>query len=116
MKFVFTDIYLLKKLMNCVGVSGVGYPERTTYSSAFFMFIFYSATNCMLFSFAYVLAADPLLPWIVSEGQPPNAHSPIVVTLSGMVMLVRPSQPENALLPIFETLSGMVMLVRLVQL
>ena len=39
----------------------------------------------------------------------------MVVTLSGMVMLVRLLQPEKAELPMLVTLSGMVMLVRLVQ-
>ena len=33
------------------------------------------------------------------------------VTLSGMVILVRPAQPQNALLPMEVTLSGMVTLV-----
>jgi hypothetical protein len=40
----------------------------------------------------------------------------MLVTLSGMVMLVRLEQPTNALLPMLVTLSGMVMLVRLLQL
>jgi len=39
----------------------------------------------------------------------------MLVTLSGMVMLVRLLQPANAPLPMLVTLSGMVMLVRLLQ-
>ena len=40
----------------------------------------------------------------------------MLVTLFGMVMLVRLLQPENVLGWILVTLSGMVMLVRLLQL
>ena len=47
--------------------------------------------------------------------QPWNAHSPIEVTLSGIVMLARLEQRLNAHSPIDVTLSGIVMLVRLVQ-
>ena len=36
----------------------------------------------------------------------------MLVTLSGIVMLVRLSQPKNALSPMLVTLSGIVMLVR----
>ena len=39
----------------------------------------------------------------------------MVVTLSGIVMLVRLLQPENALYPMVVTLSGIVILVSLVQ-
>ena len=39
----------------------------------------------------------------------------MLVTLFGMVMLVRPSQPENAEPPMLVTPFGMVMLVRLLQ-
>ena len=39
----------------------------------------------------------------------------MVVTLEGMVMLVRPEQPIKAELPITVTLLGIVMLFRLVQ-
>jgi hypothetical protein len=44
-----------------------------------------------------------------------NAQSSILVTVSGMVMLVRLMQPENAHCPMLVTLSGIVTLVRLVQ-
>ena len=40
----------------------------------------------------------------------------MLVTLSGIVMLVRPVQPKNAELPMLVTPSGIVMLVRPVQL
>ena len=40
----------------------------------------------------------------------------MLVTLFGIVMLVSPEQPENAPVPMLVTLSGMVILVRLVQL
>ena len=40
----------------------------------------------------------------------------MLVTPSGIVMLVRLLQPENALFPILVTLSGIVMLVSLLQL
>ena len=39
----------------------------------------------------------------------------MLVTLLGMLMLVRLLQPENAAYPMLVTLSGMVMLVRLLQ-
>jgi hypothetical protein len=39
----------------------------------------------------------------------------MLLTLSGIVMLVRPVQPENAELPMLVTLSGIVMLLRPVQ-
>ena len=48
--------------------------------------------------------------------QPPNAELPILVTLSGIVILVRLLHPENALSPIPVTPSGIVMLVSLAQL
>ena len=40
----------------------------------------------------------------------------MLVTLSGIVTLVRLEHPENASFPMFITLSGIVMLVRLEQL
>ena len=42
-----------------------------------------------------------------------NAFSPIAVTLSGIVTLVRLEQDKNAPYPIAVTLSGIVTLVRL---
>lgn len=45
-----------------------------------------------------------------------NACSPISVTLSGIVMLVRLLQSLNAEFPIEVTLSGMVMLIRFLHL
>ena len=39
----------------------------------------------------------------------------MLVTLSGMVMLVKSLQPENALPPMLVTLSGMVMLFKPLQ-
>ena len=42
--------------------------------------------------------------------QPENAHSPILVTLSGMMMLLRLVQFRNAHLSMLVTLSGMVRL------
>tara|TARA_R110000764_G_scaffold29819_1_gene69667 strand:- start:1399 stop:1773 length:375 start_codon:yes stop_codon:yes gene_type:complete len=44
--------------------------------------------------------------------QPLNAIDPMLVTLSGMVTLVRAVQTSNARLPMLVTLSGMVMLVK----
>ena len=44
-----------------------------------------------------------------------NADSPMVVTLSGIVMLVKSQQSENAYAPMLVTLSGIVMLVKLLQ-
>jgi hypothetical protein len=43
--------------------------------------------------------------------QPENAPPPMLVTLSGIVMLVRPLQPLNAKCPMLVTLSGIVTLV-----
>ena len=48
---------------------------------------------------------------LVSFEQPQNAYSPILVTLSGMLMLVSFEQPENALSPMLVTLLGMLTLV-----
>lgn len=47
--------------------------------------------------------------------QPENAVLPILVILSGIVILVRLLQPENALLPILVRLFGIVMLGSLLQ-
>ena len=47
--------------------------------------------------------------------QPKNAASPMVVTLSGIVMLVRLAQSKNAPSPMLVTLLGIATLVRLVQ-
>ena len=47
--------------------------------------------------------------------QPENASSPMLVTLLGIVTLVRLVQPENASSPMLVTLLGIVTLVRLVQ-
>ncbi len=44
-----------------------------------------------------------------------NAHSPMLITLSGMVMEVSPVQSLNAYSPMLVTLEGMVMEVKLVQ-
>ena len=44
-----------------------------------------------------------------------NASSPILVTLSGMAMEIRPVQSRNALSPILVTLSGTVIEVRFTQ-
>jgi hypothetical protein len=45
-----------------------------------------------------------------------NAANPILVTLLGMVMLVRPWQIKNAPVPMLVTLLGMVTSVRLIPL
>ena len=47
--------------------------------------------------------------------QPENAQSPMLVTLLGIVTLVRLVQSENAASPMLVTLLGIVTLVRLVQ-
>ena len=47
--------------------------------------------------------------------QPEKALEPMLVTLSGMIMVVRLVQPENAYLPMLVTLSGIIILPRLVQ-
>ena len=52
----------------------------------------------------------------VSELQPPNASSPMFVTLLGIAMEVSESQPQNAEFPMLVTLLGIVMEVRLKQL
>ena len=43
---------------------------------------------------------------LVRPVQLENADLPMVVTLSGMVMLVRPKQPSNELLPMLVTFDG----------
>jgi hypothetical protein len=50
---------------------------------------------------------------LVNFGAPWNAPIPILVTLFGMLMLVKPDS-WNAAWPMLVTLLGMVMLVRLV--
>ena len=47
--------------------------------------------------------------------QPENASPPMVVTLFGMVTVVRIQQESSAPCPMVVTLSGMVRLARLVQ-
>jgi len=49
---------------------------------------------------------SPLISWL---------YSPMLVTLLGMMMEVRPEQYENACAPILVTLLGIVMEVRLKQ-
>ena len=51
---------------------------------------------------------------LVSLLQPENANSPMLVTLSGIVMLVRLLQPENAKSPMLVTLpsDGMTLLLQ----
>ena len=48
---------------------------------------------------------------VSSDVAPPNATSPMLVTLAGMVMLVSDVASTNAKLPMLVTLAGMVMLV-----
>ena len=52
---------------------------------------------------------------LVKPVQPKNALLPILVMLSGIVMLVNPSQPENVLLPMLVTPLDIVMLVKPLQ-
>ena len=47
--------------------------------------------------------------------QPENAEEPMLVTLSGIVILVSLVHPQNAEPPMLVTLSGIVMLVRFEQ-
>ncbi len=53
---------------------------------------------------------------LVSDSQPENASRPMLVTLSGIVILASDEQPANALLPMLVTLSGMIILASDVQL
>ena len=46
----------------------------------------------------------------VNPVQPANTELPMLVTLSGMVMLVKLAQPEKAESPMLVILSGMVTL------
>ena len=50
------------------------------------------------------------------DEQPLKADEPMVVTLSGMVMLVSPLQPRKAFWPMLIKLSGIVTLVKPLQL
>ena len=52
---------------------------------------------------------------VVRPLHPENANAPILVTPSGITTLVRPLQPENALSPMLVTESGIVTLVRPLQ-
>jgi hypothetical protein len=47
-----------------------------------------------------------------AELHPENAPSPMLVTLSGIVTLVKPLHPSNAPSPMLVTLSGIVTLVK----
>ena len=51
----------------------------------------------------------------VNHGVPEKAESPILVTLSGIVIAVKLVQPEKAYSSIYSTLSGIVIDVKLVQ-
>ena len=94
-------------------------PESTSIEVALFWVMFVT-----LFPIAPVMAAAavvvPLLVMLLPNIklvrllQFPNAKSPMLMTLSGIVMLVR-SQASNAELPIVVTLSGIVTLLRLIQ-
>lgn len=48
---------------------------------------------------------------LASDLHEENADFPMLVTLSGMLMLVREWHPENAESPMLATLSGMLVLV-----
>ena len=60
--------------------------------------------------------AWPLKNIVPMLAQPENAEYPILVTLSGILMLVKPVQLQNASSPILVTPFGMLMFVRLLQL
>ena len=66
--------------------------------------------------FPVVLGASPRNVTAVRLALPTKVESPILVTLSGIVMLVSFLQREKAYFPILVTLSGTVTLVRLSQL
>ena len=78
----------------------------------------YLQTTGQLLEFQLLLQPLGLLAasqYIVAPPQPPNAKLPMLVTLSGIVILVKPLQPENANCPMLVTLFGMVMLVKPLQ-
>ena len=50
--------------------------------------------------------------WLLNHAVPSNAPLPMLVTLLGMMMEVRPEQQENAPFSMLVTLLGMVMEVR----
>ena len=62
-----------------------------------------------------ILGASPRNVTAVRLVQKEMAEAPMLVRLSGIVMLVRLVQLLKAISPILVTLSGIVMLVRLVQ-
>ena len=64
--------------------------------------------------FPVVLGASPRNATAVRLALPTKVESPMLVTLSGIVMFVRLVQSEKALPPMLVTLSGIVILVRLV--
>ena len=45
---------------------------------------------------------------LIKPVQPENAKSPMLVTLVGIVTLIRPRQPENAKSPMLVTLLGII--------
>ena len=66
-------------------------------------------------SITHLSTYDTPFSFCIRLEQPSNAEEPILVTLSGIVMLVRLEQYRNAEEPMLVTLSGIVMLVRLEQ-
>lgn len=65
---------------------------------------------------AFHCAIVPLKAILVRPLQPKKAELPMLVTLSGIVILVSLAQCMNAALPMLVTPSGIVMLVKLLQL
>ena len=57
------------------------------------------------------------MPWNLIDAKPAyeNAPEPMLVTLSGIVIEVKPVHHENAELPMLVTLAGIVIEVKLVQ-
>ena len=63
------------------------------------------------FEIAFHCAFVPLKVMLVNLVQEKNVQSPMLVTLSGIAILVKPEQEAKALLPMLATLSGITMLV-----
>ena len=57
------------------------------------------------------------MPWNLIDAKPAyeNAPEPMLVTLSGIVIEVKPVHHENAEVPMLVTLAGIVIEVKLVQ-
>ena len=88
-------------------------PEISTVSSFKVIFVFLGISPLYLYA-TFPAYTNPS-GWLLYHGVSSNAPCPILVTLLGIITLVRFVQQENAKFPMLVTLLGNSMLVRLSQ-